>query len=140
MERFEWKDANSILAMEVPNNEAEDFMCWKGSCNGKYKVRSGYNFFQSNLDSDNRKIYDHDVKIPPKWKVFLWKLIYDGIAVKDNLMKRGMEGNVECDYCGGGKEDSSHLFRFCSVAILAWSVCALDIDATKNSSYSLKNG
>lgn len=110
-ERFEWTDANSILAMEIPKNEAGDFSYWKGCCSGKYTVRLGYNFLQTHLASDQRMIDDHDnkfirlmwkFKIPSKWKVLLWKIFYDGIAVKDNLRKRGMKGDVECDYYGNG--------------------------------------
>lgn len=55
-ERFEWKDDNNILAMEIPSNEAEDFVYWKGSKSGKFTVRSGYNFLQNSLATDRRQI------------------------------------------------------------------------------------
>ncbi|XP_021714859.1 uncharacterized protein LOC110682822 [Chenopodium quinoa] len=38
--------------------------------------------------------------IQPKWKLFLWRLFHDSIAVKANLARRGIQIDEMCDLCG----------------------------------------
>ncbi|XP_021754581.1 uncharacterized protein LOC110719908 [Chenopodium quinoa] len=63
----------------------------------------------------------------PNWKLFLWRLFHDGIVVKDNLARRGIQVDAICDHCGVGLEDSQHLFRFCILAKEVWENGSLTI-------------
>ncbi|XP_021726229.1 uncharacterized protein LOC110693417 [Chenopodium quinoa] len=104
-ERFEWSIAQEILEMELPSNEEKD-----------------------DAIADNvfcRIIWK--LNIPPKWSLFLWKLVMNGMAVKSNLVKRGIEIEDYCDSCGTTEEDLQHLFRMCSFARYAWKNCSLNI-------------
>ncbi|XP_021740881.1 uncharacterized protein LOC110707184 [Chenopodium quinoa] len=65
--------------------------------------------------------------IQPKWKVFLWKLFHNGIAVKENLAHRGIPVEPECDLCREEEEDSQHLFRYCIQAKEVWETGSLDV-------------
>ncbi|XP_021754899.1 uncharacterized protein LOC110720197 [Chenopodium quinoa] len=67
------------------------------------------------------------MKIQPKWKIFLWKLFHEGIAVKGNLAKRGIQVEVTCDFFGMDEEDSQHLFRLCDLAKEVWENGSLAI-------------
>ncbi|XP_021843644.2 uncharacterized protein [Spinacia oleracea] len=145
--RFVWKDACSILAMEIPKGEVEDFKYWKYSRSGRFTISSGYQFLYKESAEDTRILNDNELKairivwkmnILPKWKYFMWKIFYNGLAVKVNLVRRGMDCDLECSYCGCQEEDLQHVLRFCSVAYLSWVNCSLQIDPTENESCSLK--
>jgi hypothetical protein len=36
-------EANKILQIPISNDEEEDLICWQGTKDGNYSVRSGYN-------------------------------------------------------------------------------------------------
>lgn len=65
--------------------------------------------------------------IPPKWKVVMWRIMYEGLAVNSNLRKRGIEVESHCDYCGFVDENIHHVFLTCSVARLAWMVYKIQV-------------
>ncbi|KAL2943371.1 Hyaluronan and proteoglycan link protein 3 [Bienertia sinuspersici] len=44
-----------------------------------------------------------------RWKQFCWKLVHNALPTKDNLVKRKIEVNLMCAFCGE-KETSDHLF------------------------------
>ncbi|XP_056698764.1 uncharacterized protein [Spinacia oleracea] len=146
-ERFVWKDAWSILAMEVPKEEGEDYRYWNFTKSGRFSVSSGYDYLFNKYAVDSRTLDDHDLvalrliwklNILPKWKYFVWKIFYDGLAVKVNLVRRGLNCDTMCNYCGLGEEDLQHVLRFCSVAELSWNTSSLRINPFENESWPLR--
>jgi hypothetical protein len=60
---------------------------------------------------------------PSKVVVFLWKLLYDRIPTKENLLLRGIiqQGNGSfCVWCGDFRESSIHLMLHSKVAMIVW--------------------
>ncbi|XP_021840308.1 uncharacterized protein [Spinacia oleracea] len=78
------------------------------------------------------------MNILPKWKLFLWKLLHNGIATKVNLGRRGIQLSMTCDLCGAGEEDIQHLFRFCDIAQQVWRSGSLGIHSEINETMSFK--
>ncbi|XP_021766152.1 uncharacterized protein LOC110730643 [Chenopodium quinoa] len=126
---FDWNSSRNILSMELPSNLKDDFLYWKYHPSGRYSVKTGYYFLSRNQMMNDSPLSTKDerfakliwsLNIQPKWKIFLWKLLYDGIAVKVNLVNRGIAVDATCDVCGLELEDSQHLFRFCSLAKYVW--------------------
>ncbi|XP_021863436.1 uncharacterized protein [Spinacia oleracea] len=76
------------------------------------------------------------INILPKWKVFMWKLMYGGLAVNHNLERRGFDISNHCGYCGCEDESLQHVFQTCSVARLAWSVYRIQVHLNDNESIS----
>ncbi|XP_021759095.1 uncharacterized protein LOC110723989 [Chenopodium quinoa] len=122
--------------MELPANEEQDVLYWGGGHPpGIYTVKTGYaflmnNFLQQDVFSDTnffRILWK--LNIPPKWSLFLWKLVMNGLVVKSNLVKRGIDIDVYCDSCGMAEEDQQHLFRMCSFGRYAWANCSLNISS-----------
>ncbi|XP_021771850.1 uncharacterized protein LOC110735991 [Chenopodium quinoa] len=118
-ECFDWDWAKKILSMELPLDNEDDFLYWKYHPSGRYTVKTGYFYLSKELGSNTTICVAREqefikliwrMNIPPKWKLFLWKLCHDGIAVKENLAKRGMSTDTECDRCREGEENSQHLF------------------------------
>ncbi|XP_021721729.1 uncharacterized protein LOC110689284 [Chenopodium quinoa] len=77
------------------------------------------------------------LNIPSKWSLFLWKLCRNGVAVKHNLIQRGVEIDGGCDSCGMEKEDIQHIFRLCSFARYSWNNCSLHINSEMDGSTPL---
>ncbi|XP_056694898.1 uncharacterized protein [Spinacia oleracea] len=142
-ERFEWKDATAILSLETPSLHHDDHKYWKFHPTGKFTIKSGYAFLsgftqesQHQLGTLSKLIWK--LKILPKWRVFLWKLIHKALATKDNLAHRGMVVNNECDYCGATGESTQHIFRTCSLAKLVWKLSSLTIFLDTNGTISFE--
>uniref|UniRef100_A0A803MZF7 Reverse transcriptase zinc-binding domain-containing protein n=1 Tax=Chenopodium quinoa TaxID=63459 RepID=A0A803MZF7_CHEQI len=100
---FQAEDASTILAMENPALKKDDFQFWGRTTSGNYTLQ-------------------------PKWKLFLWKLFHNGLAIKSELHRRGIPiQEVSCDQCSTQLEDFNHLFRDCTIARTAWRGGALGI-------------
>ncbi|XP_056688684.1 uncharacterized protein [Spinacia oleracea] len=142
---FEWKDAKDILAMDLPHTPATDFIFWKGYPSGNFTVRSGYAMLVEKRIMEEDRISEDVLKalriiwkinILPKWKVFMWKLMYGGLAVNHNLERRGFDVSNHCGYCGCEDESLHHVFQTCSVARLVWSVYRIQVHSNDNESIS----
>ncbi|XP_021729353.1 uncharacterized protein LOC110696375 [Chenopodium quinoa] len=136
-ECFDWESAKTILSMELPKSSAEDdFLYWKYHPSGRYTVKTGYYYLSKEGEVERSEFLVRDQEfvklvwrlvIQPKWKVFLWKLFHDGIAVKLIPVRREIRVEAVCDHCGVELEDSQHLFRFCILAKEAWENSSLTI-------------
>ncbi|XP_021751006.1 uncharacterized protein LOC110716668 [Chenopodium quinoa] len=126
---FDWNSAKEILSMELPSEPKDDYLYWKYHPSGKYSVKTGYYFLSRNQEINSFSFSTKDeefakliwrLNIQPKWKIFMWKLLHNGIAVKVNLANRGIQVNAMCELCSTDLEDSQHLFRLCSLAKAVW--------------------
>ncbi|XP_021721056.1 uncharacterized protein LOC110688599 [Chenopodium quinoa] len=147
-ECFDWESAKRILSMELPrSSEEDDFLYWKYHPSGRYTVKTGYYYLSKEGEVERSEFLERDQEfvklvwrmiIQPKWKVFLWKLFHDGIAVKLNLVRRGIRVEAVCAHCGVELEDSQHLFRFCILANEVWENSPLTIFPDSTGFNSLK--
>lgn len=99
-------------------------MYWKGHDSGQCVSKSAYVFIALNdnlhLNTNLQracKILWH-LPIMPKWKFFMWKLLYDRIATKEQLHKRGIVLTTNCDLCPASMEIVKHLCNECNMAIM----------------------
>ncbi|KAF7826438.1 ribonuclease H [Senna tora] len=58
--------------------------------------------------------------LPPKIKVFLWRLCHGAIASSLNIHRRGVQCDVYCVNCCDKVESVSHLFLSCPLAKECW--------------------
>ncbi|XP_021761825.1 uncharacterized protein LOC110726663 [Chenopodium quinoa] len=145
-ERFVWETAKKILEMELPNADQDDFLFWNSHSSGNYTVKSGYAFLMQSFYMKQGHGQDDvffkliwGLNIPPKWSLFLWKLVMNGLAVKSNLRYRGVDIEGDCDSCGMEEEDLQHLFRLCSFARYALQNCDLHISSEIDESIPLRH-
>ncbi|KAL2893255.1 hypothetical protein RDABS01_009164 [Bienertia sinuspersici] len=59
-----------------------------------------------------------------RWRNFCWKLVHNALPIRDNLVKRRMEVNQACFFCGE-KETMDHLFINYEVTKRVWSSSTL---------------
>ncbi|XP_021750305.1 uncharacterized protein LOC110715993 [Chenopodium quinoa] len=105
-QKFEWSTAQKILEMELPSTEETDRLYWGSHASGVYTVKTGYAFLMNELSGQQDASLEHSfyrliwkLNIPPKWSLFLWKLVMNGLAVKGNLARRGIDIADHCDSC-----------------------------------------
>ncbi|XP_056685406.1 uncharacterized protein [Spinacia oleracea] len=119
---FSFDSVVAISAMENPNIEEHDFLFWASHPSGNLSIKSAYAFLQLSQGLGEprhstvkwKDFYKILWRIPslPKWKFFLWRISYEGLAVKDQLSLRGIDISLSCEECGDPLESMDHLFRF----------------------------
>ena len=62
------------------------------------------------------------LNLPPKLKMFWWKVLHNGLPVADNLRKRGINIYSYCQVCGEEIETVQHMLMRCRVAKEIWSL------------------
>ncbi|XP_056697425.1 uncharacterized protein [Spinacia oleracea] len=149
---FDNNDANSILSVELPSSSVSvpDRLYWPKNKVGNFTVKTGYAFLQEQLtDQDasfgfrqNRFVPFFkllwDLKILPKWKLFIWKIMVEGLPMKASLERRGISLDISCDLCSDFSEDAQHMFRHCKLAQDVWRSSMLGIYSNFNENHSLQ--
>lgn len=87
--------------LELFNREDEFY--WSGSSDENFSVKSAY-FVAVNIKWDNmsgegdcgiwKKLWS--LNIPPKFALFLWKVIHRILPIKHNLVRRGGYAGMGC--------------------------------------------
>ncbi|KAL2931883.1 hypothetical protein RDABS01_037293 [Bienertia sinuspersici] len=131
--------ARDIMRIPLPRHSMEDGWTWHPSKRGDFSVRSAYFLAMeerkrgraSTSSEPTRDVWKKvwQLHLPPKIKIFAWKIMHDSVQTKLNLLKRGM-GNVDpiCPMCGECEESMVHCFFECTEAVVLWRVSSLRLD------------
>lgn len=99
----------------------EDLLIWNYSSNGLYTVRSGYHIAKDLGESSSngvkcgfgtRLTKFWNLKLPNKIKIHVWKILFNAIPVRVNLINRGVDVDRVCPCCRVGPGDVHHLFWY----------------------------
>jgi hypothetical protein len=118
-------DARAILRIPVRLQE-EDWWAWEPEKHGEYTVKSAYSKIATTQDSHASTSGDNSWKriwklqVPPKVKVFWWRVLHEFIPTKDVLNRRHIEPTRFCDICGAESETIKHTLTECTIARLFW--------------------
>ncbi|XP_019195011.1 PREDICTED: uncharacterized protein LOC109188829 [Ipomoea nil] len=127
---FEEEDVSRILRIPVSPGY-EDSWYWLDDPNGIYTVKNAYRHIM--------EIYDHSpgsfekwtkmwgMKIPPKWKTFLWRAVCDILPTTNNLIIKRVEVDPTCQMCGIEHENIMHTFINCDYSRHVWNISGLPI-------------
>lgn len=122
-------DAVAILRTPVRLQE-EDRWAWEPEKHGEYTVKSAYRKLadaqsqddlvqpQGSEDASWRRIWNLDV--PPKVRVFWWRVLHEFLPAKAILNRRHVEPLAFCDLCGAEQETIKHVLTECTMAKLFW--------------------
>lgn len=128
---FQHEDVQRIMRLRPSITGGNDVLYWRLSNSRKYIVKSGYHV-QKQMDDEDaliNQVQFHpstqlrnqvinrlwSLNIPPKIKIFWWKLLHNGLPVATNLVRRRCRINLDCQLCGEGYESLSHLLYECRV-------------------------
>lgn len=105
------EDATLILRMPLPHTSSVDTFLWPHTKTGEPVARSIYHRLRETTVQDRgRNLRNEDnsglwrsiwnANVIPKVKTFAWRLVSNALAVKMNLIKRGMNVDPGCVICG----------------------------------------
>ncbi|XP_056698203.1 uncharacterized protein [Spinacia oleracea] len=86
--------SSAILALGRPPTPMDDFVCWK---------------------------HFWGLRIHPKFKIFVWKLLHNALPVAALLFDRGLPVDPKCSFCYSSLESVAHLFRDCPCLSVWWA-------------------
>ncbi|XP_030923348.1 uncharacterized protein LOC115950262 [Quercus lobata] len=131
------KQAKTILNIPLNHSLPEDQIIWVGNKRGEFNVKSAYYIAVGVLDtmeegesssSDSRsplwkKLWH--LNIPPKVRIFAWKMCMNALPTFVNLQRRGVNLCDICPACGKEPKSNFHVFVKCEAARKVWS-CWVD--------------
>lgn len=127
-------DANAILALPISMSHIQDRIAWMYTKDGKYSVKSGYNFWRDNYSECSRVQTSSGWKkfwvlqVPHKIRVFLWRLCRNNVPVRNVLRGRGVQTTIMCPMCMCDVEHLLHIFLDCVLAKACWQVLGIDFN------------
>lgn len=135
---FQPWEIEAITRIPISQVVTEDKWEWHFTKHGEFTVRSAY--FQAleakkiatassskgNAGSIWSKLWK--ANLPTKIKNFGWRALHNGIAVKDNLVRRGLGDDKRCPLCGEGDETAMHTLVLCGEARMIWRLSPLRLD------------
>ncbi|KAE8655648.1 hypothetical protein F3Y22_tig00117021pilonHSYRG00103 [Hibiscus syriacus] len=112
----QWLHLISLLNNTSLSHDEEDGWIWFGNGEGCFSTNSCIkSFFDSDGIEGNQDFWDRNVWVGithPRVETFLWQVVHLRVAVKEELLKRGVAGIEDslCPLCGRFGEFVSHLF------------------------------
>lgn len=117
---------DTILQIKTSSTSVADTLIWLPEKSGTSSTKTGYGVGMTSnkpLTRGNEPInwmsHIWNVKIGPKLKDFLWRVVRKAIPVSSNLEKRSFQ-SFNCKACGA-HEDDLHVFLKCPLAEEVWS-------------------
>ena len=116
-------DVDHILSMSAGDLEHDDRLAWKFDRKGLYSVKSGYrvtaveNLINIQVPYSLSWTVMWSFRVPPKVKLFLWKLCCCYLPMGEQLFLKGCTVSNVCVFCGDISEHPFHLFVDCVFAM-----------------------
>jgi len=99
------------------NSQGSDTWVWTAEASGIFSTRSAYSSFWEEVAVDNLHDCFKDlwkIKIPSKFLMFAWRLLWDRLPTKANLRARQVQiSDLTCPFCRRVEETASHMFIHC---------------------------
>ncbi|KAL5800890.1 hypothetical protein ACOSQ3_032522 [Xanthoceras sorbifolium] len=122
-------DRDSILEIPLSFGECNDSLIWHFDKNGEYSVKSGYRVAaqeklalkgSSSCPDSKWWLALWNLNIPPKIKIFIWRVCLNAIPSLFNLCSRKIVVDPCCSRCGDAPESSAHALFWCSSVRPIW--------------------
>jgi hypothetical protein len=129
-------DARAVKQIAL-GRARDDFWAWAAEKNGMYSVRSVYRLLSeraaqfgdygtsrashsmSNNDPQWKNLWK--IKVPPKVRVFWWRVSNDYMPSRANLHRRHIEPGEICETCGATTETTFHALIECTYSMRHYS-------------------
>ncbi|KAM6547612.1 hypothetical protein CsatB_019288 [Cannabis sativa] len=136
---FSQADVDHILTIPLSLFPHNDVLIWSHSFTGIYNVKSGYQLAVSLAEQDDTassSSMEHwwstfwKMKIPPKVRIFVWKVFHSTLPVAAELYRRHIATSPYCTICNAADESITHALFSCPRAKTVWDLSPLNIDFT----------
>lgn len=115
---------NEILSSTTPEpSKGGDRVFWVENSSGEFSTNSARRI----VAEGKEQVQGHPIwkavwrlKGPQRVRVFLWKLLNNGVLTNDLRVRRHMTDSYTCSQCLSHREDYTHAFRDCSVVAGFW--------------------
>lgn len=136
---FEEEAVHKIMQVPIMQNDAEDKLFWKHTRNGQCNTKSAYKEFYKRENQTIQQVDSQSIALiksvwktrnmPPKVKVFAWRLVRGALPPALRLHQRVNDISVACCRCGMPESDF-HLFFSCPFSRITWMIsgCRFNID------------
>ncbi|OMO59710.1 reverse transcriptase [Corchorus capsularis] len=125
------EEAEAIVQIPLSYRLQNDMLVWHFDNKGIYSVKSGYRVLcnlqaeaEENLEEVlDDKPYFHRIwnaDVPPKVRVFAWRLFFEALLVMDSLHARHMDVDRTCFRCKQENESVAHAICLCPFAAEVW--------------------
>ena len=119
----------NIRRLIPSSRKKKDALVWLSEKTGVYSTKTGYILSKLNSETVDREVFNWkqnvwQLQVPPKLKMFLWKLKRRALPVGGNLVIRGITNDLTCKRCGG-LESELHILLFCPYAQRLWEMAPL---------------
>jgi hypothetical protein len=123
-------DVSEVLKIRLSKRALEDRIAWMYEKTGMFSVRSAYHLavhleameqdqMSTSAHADGgRPVYQAiwSAAVPPKVKVFTWRLSQEGLATQANRKAQKLENKATCQVCGKEEESGYHAVVRCTQA------------------------
>ncbi|KAE8656892.1 Protein MOR1 [Hibiscus syriacus] len=118
-----WIRLMTLLENVELSESVDDFLAWSGKGHGLFTAKACRLTLSSNSGGSlTWKKFVWSGLAPPRVETFLWQVSHRRLAVRSELIKRGvMLEEVACPLCAKQEETVQHLFISCQVAWELWS-------------------
>jgi hypothetical protein len=136
-------EAAQITQIPLDTSNREDILCWQGTKDGYYTVKSGYhaqvewNDQQTHQAQTSNPLREEQtwkrlwkIDAPPKQIHLLWRIIHDALPVKTNLLHKGILCDTLCPRCTKPMETINCTFLTCDWAKMIWYNSPISIKTT----------
>lgn len=136
---------DAILRIPISRTSSLDVRRWFFSKSGYYTVKSAYYVardlrkLRTNSATSSSNVQEKNwsfvwkLDIPGKIRVFLWRLLRNGLPVLQNLERCNIPVANLCPFCKQPSETILHTFQRCHFARLVWALSDLPSHALLNS-------
>ncbi|XP_060972454.1 uncharacterized protein LOC115717936 [Cannabis sativa] len=134
---FSQPDVDRILSIPLSLFPHDDVLIWSHSFTGIYNVKSGYQLAVSLAEQDDTASshsMEHwwstfwKMKLPPKVRIFVWKVFHSTLPVAAELYRRHIATSPYCTICNSAEESITHALFSCPRAKAVWDLSSLHID------------
>ncbi|KAJ1691831.1 hypothetical protein LUZ63_015986 [Rhynchospora breviuscula] len=102
----------------------KDKLIWDYNISGTYTVKDGYHCAVARSGGQGNEVtwkyIWHWKNIQPKVKVFIWRLLANGLPLAQNMHQRIQSISPMCPRCNQENEYPTHCFFFCQGSRLVW--------------------
>ncbi|KAL4354038.1 hypothetical protein GQ457_06G007780 [Hibiscus cannabinus] len=124
-EIFSRAEMECILSIPLSRYSQADCLVWSGEHSVLYSVRSGYRLLMGSIlvPSDDKKLFRTlwTIDCPPKFKIQVWKFIWNYAPTKSTLFTKRLTSDSLCPLCISAMEDITHALIDCPLASSIWS-------------------